>query len=334
MRATAVKVAAFSVVAALMLLMLYNTMTNSVTGDTRSFSADFTDVSGLRPGDDVRVAGVRVGRVESIAVVGRHARVDFVLSAAQPLLSTTTLVMRYQNLVGQRYLAMVQGPKRGTPLHDDAVIPLSRTSPGFDLTALLNGFRPLFDVLQPADVNQLSESVIKVLQGEGGSIAELLRQTTDLTGFLADRDKLFQQVASNLTPVLVDLAGQGTELRTAVTELGKLMSGLARNRHRFGAALDDVIQLVTMTSSLVHQARAPTVRDIKAFRAVAAMYAEHSDLYGKSLPSLAKVLGSLGRVFSYRGAMNSYLCSLDATIGGVPVGTTTGTPPTYSKACR
>jgi phospholipid/cholesterol/gamma-HCH transport system substrate-binding protein len=172
-----------------------------------------------------------------------------------------------------------------------------------------------------------------VLQGEGGSVDQLLRQTADLTGFLADRDKLFQQVATNLTPVLVDLAGQGTELRTAVSELGKLMSGLARNRHRFGAALDGVIRLVTTTSSLVHQARAPTVRDIKAFRSVAAMYAEHSQLYGQSLPSLGKLLGTLARTFSYKGALNSYLCSLDATIGGVKVGSTS-TPPKYSKVCR
>ena len=334
LRATVLKVSAFAVVSALLLLMLYNTMTNSVSGGTNSFSAVFTDVSGLRPGDDVRVAGVRVGRVESIAVDGRRARVDFVLSKSQPLLSTTELVMRYQNLVGQRYLAMVQGPKRGAPLHDGSVVPLTRTSPGFDLTALLNGFRPLFEVLQPAGVNKLSASVIKVLQGEGGSVDQLLRQTADLTGFLADRDKLFQQVAANLTPVLVDLAGQGTELKTAVDELGKLMSGLARNRQRFGAALDGVIRLVTTTSSLAHQAEAPTVRDVKALRAVAAMYAQHSSLYGKSLPSLGKLLGTLARTFSYKGALNSYLCSLDATFAGVKVGSTSGSPPKYSKVCR
>jgi phospholipid/cholesterol/gamma-HCH transport system substrate-binding protein len=161
-----------------------------------------------------------------------------------------------------------------------------------------------------------------------------LRQTADLTGFLADRDKLFQQVAANLTPVLVDLAGQGTELKTAVDELGKLMSGLARNRQRFGAALDGVIRLVTTTSSLAHQAEAPTVRDVKALRAVAAMYAQHSSLYGKSLPSLGKLLGTLARTFSYKGALNSYLCSLDATFAGVKVGSTSGSPPKYSKVCR
>ncbi len=88
-------------------------------------------------------------------------------------------------------------------------MPLERTSPGFDLTELLNGFRPLFEVLQPADVNKLATSMVKVLQGEGGTVEILLQQTTELTNFVADRDDVYDDVLTNLTPVLDDLAGQG-----------------------------------------------------------------------------------------------------------------------------
>src|SRR3546814_5177831 len=124
----------------------------------------------------------------------------------------------------------MQQQRLGSVMPEDAIVPIDRTSDGFDLTELLNGFRPLFDVLKPADVNKLTESVIKVLQGEGATVAELLDQTAQLTNFLADRDQLFGPVFDNLTPVLDDLAGQGDELRDTVQSLSEFMEGLAEAR--------------------------------------------------------------------------------------------------------
>ena len=113
-RGIAVRFGAFALVAVLLGVVLINTMVDDLGGSTKQYSAVFSDVSGLRVGDDVRVAGVRVGRVQSIGVDGRDgAKVVFDLAADQPILTTTDVVMRYQNLVGQRYLALVQGPKIG-----------------------------------------------------------------------------------------------------------------------------------------------------------------------------------------------------------------------------
>ena len=115
-----------------------------------------------------------------------------------------------------------------------------RTGPGFDLTELLNGFRPLFEILQPGDVNQLATSMIKVLQGEGGTIEGLLGRRPELTNFVADRDEVIGEVMTNLTPVLENLAGQGGELRATVVELKNLMSGLARDRKSIGGSIDGI----------------------------------------------------------------------------------------------
>ena len=333
MRPTVVKFGIFTLVSLLFMALLFNTMANNVDGGTVDYHAQFTDVSGLRVGDDVRVAGVKVGRVQSIAVDGREAAVELALSKDQPLLSTTRIVMRYQNLLGQRYLSLVQDSRRGTRLQEGATVPVNRTSPGFDLTALLNGFRPLFAVLEPADVNRLSESVVKVLQGEGGSVAELLRQTGQLTNYLADREGLFDQVVTNLTPVLDNLAGQGTELRSTVVELRRLMTGLARNRVVIGDSLDSISNLARTTTDLLRDARAPLARDVRALREVTAMYAEQGELFGRSLDAFGGVLSALGRGMSYRSAINTYFCTLDVTILGVRVGTTT-TGDQHSAVCR
>jgi len=332
-RGTAIKFGVFTAVSILFIALLYNTMANNVDGDVVEYDAVFADVSGLRTGDDVRVAGVKVGRVQRIEVLGRDARVRFALAEDQPLLSTTDLVIRYQNLLGQRYVSMVQTGERGDRLEPGATVPRERTSPGFDLTALLNGFRPLFAVLEPEDVNQLAATIIKVLQGEGGTVELLLRQTADLTDFLADREQLFDEVVTNLTPVLDNLSGQGRQLRSTVQELSRLMAGFARNRETFGRSLSKVSDLIGTTSGLMRELRQPLANDVRKLRAFSQMYADQGALFGNSLEAFGNVVGIVGIGLSYESALNAYLCNLSGSILGVEFGTGTVSP-RQTKVCR
>jgi phospholipid/cholesterol/gamma-HCH transport system substrate-binding protein len=329
----AAKFGAFVLASTLLLMLLVNTMVNGLGGDARSYDAVFTDVSGLRVGDDVKVAGVRVGRVESIEVDGDAARVSFELAESQPILDTTSIVMRYQNLLGQRYLALVQGSDRGARLDDGTTVPLDRTNPGFDLTELLNGFRPLFEVLQPEDVNQLATSLVQVLQGEGGTVETLLQQTARLTNFIADRDEVIGDVLTNLTPVLENLAGQGTELKGTVKELRALMTGLARDRKSIGRSIDGVSQLVGVTSELLRTARVPAVRTIERFRTVAHMLATTRNELTAALRSFGTTFEGLGRTASYENAVNVYLCSMAFAVGEQDYNLAGNNGP-WSEVCR
>lgn len=335
-KAVYVKVVVFFTTSAVLLLLLANTLADNVEGGVREHSAEFVSVSGLRSGDDVRVAGVQVGKITGIEVderTGNTALITFSLRADQPLLSNTTLVMRYQNLLGQRYVSMVQPAERGTEMSEGASVPIDRTSPGFDLTALLNGFRPLFDVLKPADVNKLSESVIKVLQGEGGTVADLLGQTAELTNFLADRDELFSQVMDGLTPVLVDLAGQGDELRGTVQQLTTFMSGLARHRKVFGQTVDDISQLLDTSEAFLRNVRGPLNADVEKSKALLNMFASEKSRLGGAIDGFGSLMGTLSRVLSYRNALTFYFCDLNLDVGLLSVDTA-DLPGTNSEVCR
>lgn len=310
LRTIAVKFCAFALASGLLLLLLANTMNNGVKGDVRKFRAEFTDVSGLRVGDDVKAAGVRVGRVTSIAVTGDNATIAFDLVDEQPLLDDTRLVMRYQNLLGQRYLALVQGADRGAELDEGATMPVTRTDPGFDLTQLLNGFRPLFKVLDPEDVNTLAESLIKVLQGEGGTVEQLLDQTAQLSNFLADRDEVIGQVMTNLQPVLQNLSGQDAQITAAVTELRALMTGLAKDRRSIGASIDGVSRLVGATSTLLQDAKVPLTSATTRLVTVADLLERSRGRIKEAVPAFSTIFESLGRASSYENALNIYVCSL------------------------
>jgi phospholipid/cholesterol/gamma-HCH transport system substrate-binding protein len=332
-RSIVIKFSAFAVVAALLGFLLVNTMLHGLNGATESYHAEFTDVSGLRVGDDVRVAGVRVGRVQSIAITADGASVGFELVKDQKLLDNTKLVMRYQNLLGQRYLAMEQGDVHGPVMNPGSTVPLARTSPGFDLTALLNGFRPLFQALRPDDVNKLANTVVQVLQGEGPTVASLLDQTTKLTNFLADRDQIVGEVLTNLTPVLSDMAGQGDQLRSSVVELKNLMVGLAQDRQSIGASIDGLSQLIASTSGLLTDLRAPTVAAVKRFRAVMTLFLANRAAFVSALGSFGGALAALGRASSYQNAVNVYFCSMSLGAGSAQLNLN-GSPGPFSEVCR
>jgi phospholipid/cholesterol/gamma-HCH transport system substrate-binding protein len=331
LKSIAIKFAAFTALSAFLGYLLTNTMLNGVSGDKQEFTANFSDVNGLRKGDDVKAAGVRVGKVTSIEATTSGAVVKVQVLKQQPVYDNTKLVMRYQNLLGQRYLSLVQTGPKGAPLPGGSTIPESRTDPGFDLTALLNGFRPLFRVLQPQDVNRLASSLIKVLQGEGPAIEQLLGQTGQLTNFLADRDQVVGAVMTNLKPVLDNLAGQGGQLKSTIKELEALMTGLAKDRKSIGASIDGMSKLVGSTSSLLREVKVPLIGATNQFVTVAAMMnASRGDL-AKAIPAFTTILGSLGRAGSYENALNVYLCKLFIGVGStsIPVG-----GDNYSAVCR
>jgi phospholipid/cholesterol/gamma-HCH transport system substrate-binding protein len=311
-------------------------MTDDVGGETYGYKAQFSEVSGLRSGDDVRVAGVQVGKVTSVEVdasTGNTALVGFTLRTDQPLRSNASLVMRYQNLLGQKYLSLVQPKQLGSVVTENSTVPIARTSDGFDLTELLNGFRPLFDVLKPADVNKLTESVIKVLQGEGGTVAGLLEQTTQLTNFLADRDQLFGAVFDNLTPVLVDLAGQGDELRDTVQSLSEFMEGLADERETFGETIADISTVLDTTDKFLGDIQEPLTENVEKTRALLRMYAVEAPRFGQSIDDVGFLMSQLARILSYRNGLTNYFCALDLDLGPITVKTST-LPTDYSEVCR
>lgn len=334
LRSTAAKFAAFAALSGVLLVILLGTMLDGLEGSTRTYAAEFTNVSGLRVGDDLRLAGVRVGKVEEIEVEGRGARVLLAVEEGEHVRTDSRVVMRYQNLLGQRYLAL-EGGTTGAPVQEPgSTIPVERTSPGFDLTALLNGFRPLFDVLDPEAVNQLATSLVAVLQGEGGTVEQLLARTAEVTTFLADRDEVLDQVLDGLTPVLRNVADQDDELRATLVELRALMTGLARDRQAIGAAIDGVGSLVGSTSALVTDLRPPLDAAAARLRGASALLArERGQLVG-ALNRFRSVFDALARITSYETAANVYPCTVALAGAGQTLNLAGGDGGPYSEVCR
>lgn len=334
LRSTLVKFVVFATIAVMLFALLWTTMSNSVPGEKRTWTARFTAVAGLRTGDDVRVAGVKVGRVEEIKVVDNdQALVTFTLLEDQHVYEKTHVSLRYQNLLGQRYLALTAAKERGKRLTPGTEIPASMTDAGFDLTTLLNGFEPLFNVIEPAEVNKLAANLIAVLQGESGTIESLLRQTARATTYLASKDEVFTDVLQNLTPVLRNLDANSGEFDAAVVQLKKLVTGLSKQRATFASSIDNIGGLLQSTSGLLDRTRVPLAKDIKSLRRLNSTFTRGQEEFGVMIGNLPLLFESFARAMGYGGFANVYVCNLGVDIAGGEVWLSSNDSP-HSGACR
>jgi phospholipid/cholesterol/gamma-HCH transport system substrate-binding protein len=309
-----VKLTVFAAVTLLLTALLAQTL-GSLSGGGTTYRAQFTDVTGLLPGDDVRIAGVRVGKVERIKVVhDTVAEVAFTVRPDVPLATSVDAKIRYRNLVGQRYVALTEGPGDGRPLKAGGLIPLQQTSPALDLTALFNGFRPLFTALTPTDVNKLGYEIIQVLQGEGGTVTSLLQHTASLTNALADRDAVIGRVITNLNAVLETLATRDTELDQTISQLQQFVSGLSGDRVAIGDAISHLGELTGTTASLLRDARPPLAADVRSIDQLAGTLNENASVIDSTLGRLPGRYDALTRVASYGSWFNFYLCDFDGTV--------------------
>ncbi|MCW2689969.1 MAG: virulence factor Mce family protein, partial [Mycobacterium sp.] len=193
-------------------------------GEGKSYLAEFTNVSGLKKGNIVRIAGVEVGKVVDISINrDSTVRVEFSADESVVLTEGTEAAIRYDNLFGDRYLALEAGAGGVKTLKPGQTIPLARTQPALDLDSVIGGFRPLFRALNPDQVNELSGQLIQAFQGQGATIGSFLNQAAVVTNTLADRDQLIGQVVINLNVVLGSLGGQSDKFDKAVTSLSELI---------------------------------------------------------------------------------------------------------------
>jgi phospholipid/cholesterol/gamma-HCH transport system substrate-binding protein len=264
-----VKLVIFGLVTVLASYVLISTITNAGYGKQISYRAQFTDVAGLVKGDEVRIAGVRVGQVTGIGLADRQdqptAEVDLEVSADVPIPAAVQATIKYRNLVGQRYISLTEAKgSGGRTLEKGGVIPLAQTKPALDLTTLFGGFRPLLQALSPADMNRVSFEIIQVFQGEGATVESLLSHVASLTSSLADKDAVIGSVIDNLTTVMGSVAARDDQLSGLIVSLQQFVTGLAGDRSAIFDSLQTIDTLATTTSGFLENARPPLAADIKA----------------------------------------------------------------------
>jgi phospholipid/cholesterol/gamma-HCH transport system substrate-binding protein len=285
--------------------------------DRTGYQAVFTNISGLKSGNFVRIAGVEVGKVGDLNLHrDGTVTVGFTVDKGVRLTEGTKAVVRYENLIGDRYLALEEGPGPPRRLPPDATIPLARTSPALDIDALIGGFRPLFRALDPDQVNAMSGELLRIFQGQGGTLASVLAQTSSLTSTLAGRSELIGELITNLNTVLHTFATRDHQFSDALDKLSQLVDGLAQRKTDISTGLAYINAAAGSVADLLVQARQP-IKDVvhETDRMSGQVMSDHDyvDKLLKDLPDIYQVLARQGMNGDYFGF---YFCEVLLKLNG------------------
>ncbi|KIU17167.1 MCE family protein [Mycolicibacterium llatzerense] len=310
-RGAAVKFAIFAVVMMIASGFLFMVLGETRTGSTKDYKAVFADASSLRAGNSVRVAGIRVGTVTGLELGDdRKVTVTFNADNAIPVTAGTRAEVRYLNLVGDRYLDLVDAPGPTQVLPAGSTIPLERTAPALDLDLLLGGLKPVVQGLNPQDVNALTSSLLQVFQGQSDGINSLMSHTSSFSGSLADNNEVIKQLIDNLKLLIGTMARDGDKFSTSVDRLERLVSGLSADRDPIGAAIESLDKGTASISDLLSQTRKPLAGTVNQLLRLGNNLDQDKQTLDTALQRAPENYRKEARTGAYGSWIQYYICDL------------------------
>ena len=204
----------------------------------------------------MRIAGVPVGTVKRSQLnPDNTVDVAFDVNKRYQLYTSTRAVIRYENLVGDRYLEITSGPGELRKLPPGATIPKQNTQPALDLDALLGGLRPVLKGLDGAQGQRDQQRGPRAAAGPGRCAVELLSNTSSFTQDLAARDQLIADVINNLNTVLGTVDEKGAQFDASVDQLQKLVTGLAEGRDPIAGAIPPLASAENDLTDMLQKSR-------------------------------------------------------------------------------
>lgn len=316
-RGVAVKFGIFAIVMVFFAASLVVVFGEVRFDSTVGYKAEFENSSNIKQGQFVRIAGVEVGKVEKVEVKnGTISEVSFTLDDSLAISDQSRAVIRYANLIGDRYMELIDDQTSSNILPLGSTIPIERTAPALDLDALLGGFRPLFKALDADSVNRITGSIVSVFQGEGGTIAQILAQTGDVTNTLADRDQLIGAVITNLNTVLGTVSDRKDEFRNTVDQLHGLISGLSKSSDGLATAVANISDASGSIAELFAQARPALSENIAEIDRVSTLVNEDQEYLDTLISRLPQDYRVLSRLGLYGDFFSFYLCDVTLKVNG------------------
>ncbi|GGN80783.1 MlaD family protein [Nocardia rhizosphaerihabitans] len=229
-----IRLAVFAVAMLLLLVGVLQALSKPID-DTISYTAEFTDANGLRSGNDVRLFGVRVGKVKSVELRDARAVVSFDMEQGHPMYANNTLAIRFLNLTGQRYLDVQQADVPAGNVDPGTTIGTDHTVPAFDITTLFNGLQPVLAEFTPADLNQFATSLLAVIEGNGTGLGPALDAIETLSKYTTDRQAMLSTLVRNLSMLAEQIGGRSGNAMVMVSRLTDLFTTL---QERVGGLID------------------------------------------------------------------------------------------------
>ncbi|GAA3236143.1 MCE family protein [Actinocorallia longicatena] len=211
-------------------------------------SATFDDVSGLRPGDQVKIAGAPVGRVDGIKVVAGRGRVDFTVNDGIKVPTDSQAVIRWRDSLGRRVVYLVPGSAT-TMIKSGTRLPTTRSAVNTD--DLIEALAPLTRSLNVDQVNKLLVSLAQALEGNTGEVTGLIKNVDVLLTTVASRRKNIGLLLEDYATVTQMVASRDRQIGKAIDDLVSLGDAFSANRSLIDATLVELARLARTSDAVL-----------------------------------------------------------------------------------
>nr|WP_091375679.1 MCE family protein [Actinokineospora alba] len=276
-------------------------------GGGTDYRAEFTESAGLKDGNEVRVAGVKVGRVEDVSLDGDHVRVDFRVDDVW-VGDRSTASIEIKTLLGEKYLAL--DPLGEAEQNPDEAIPRARTRAPFDLNT---AFNQLAETVDELDVDALAKSMDTMSQAFADTPRHLRGAMDGLSALaktISSRDQQLTTLLSNTRQVSATLAERDSDIATLIADGNLLLAELQARKDVIHNLLVGVRELSTQLSGLVADNREHLKPALTKLDRIAGILARNQDNLARGVAAMAPFVRVFNNTVGSGRWFDSYMCGL------------------------
>jgi virulence factor Mce-like protein len=315
-----------------LVLLAFNTASLPIIGGGTVYRAQFSEAAGLKPDDPVRIAGVKVGKVEGLQLEDGAVTVEFRVKNAF-VGDRSEAAIKIETVLGAKYMALV--PRGEQELDRDARIPVERTASPYDVVEAFAGLSTTVDQIDTGQLAASFETLSQTLSGTPDEVRTSLDGLARLSQTIASRDAQLQQLLSatrDVTQVLADRNGEFTQL---IVDSNTLLTEVQQRRQLIDSILTNTQTLSQQLAGLVQDNSQALTPALSQLSTVTDILSRNRQQLGATVQNLApfvrvftNTLGN-GRWFDsfvdnlIPGVVGAVLCGGSPSVGG-PQTCTTG----------
>jgi phospholipid/cholesterol/gamma-HCH transport system substrate-binding protein len=308
--------AAGLLVIAVLLVLAFNVSSLPLIGGGDHYRAAFSEAGGLLKGDDVRIAGVKVGKVESVDLAGSHVEVAFKVTEPVRFGPDTGASVRMKTLLGQKYLALE--PAGAGQMKADSEIPLDRTVSSYDI---VNAFSDLASTTERIDTDQLAKSLTTLateFRDSPPQVKAALSGLTRLSRTVASRDDELKRLLASANSVSGTIAQRNQAVQSIIKDADLLMVELNARRDAIHTLFTNTSAMAQQITGLVRDNRADLKPALDQLTKVLAVLQKHEQDLGNTIDAMAPFTRLFANVLGNGRWFDSYIENLTtpAELGG------------------
>ncbi|MEU9009080.1 MCE family protein [Streptomyces sp. NPDC048479] len=304
---------------ALLAAAAFNADSLPVIGNGDTYTAAFSEAGGLKPGDEVRIAGVKVGKVDEVDLDGDHVKVTFRVKGDPEFGTRTGAAIRIKTILGAKYLALQ--PKGTGQLRPGSEIPLNRTVPAYDVVAAFSDLTTTTEKVDTARLATALDTISTTFEDSPSEVRASIKGLSKISRTVASRDQALRELldhANGVTGVLSDRSG---DLGVLIKDGDKLFKEISRRRAAIHSLLKSSAALGIQLSGLVADNRKEIGPALKGLNSVVTMLERNQASLDRSVRLLAPYLRVFTNTLGNGRWFDSYIQNL---VAPTPVAPRTG----------